>query len=107
MWRRRCAVFENQLREILCVLRASAVKTRVVYSAGAGSSSRCFGFGMSLLFSMVIMPKKASSRHGEGWRYDDPVMPTLIELCPDTCNALKGDNGASIRVVLGCATVLK
>lgn len=44
---------------------------------------------------------------GEGWRYDDPAMPTLIELCPASCAALKNDDGASIRVVLGCATFVK
>lgn len=54
----------------------------------------------------VTLPQNQSC-DGEGWRYDDPAMPTLIELCPESCAALKSDNGASIRVVLGCATVLK
>ncbi len=44
---------------------------------------------------------------GEGWRYDDPANPTAIELCPDSCAALKGEDGAGIRVVLGCATIVK
>ncbi len=44
---------------------------------------------------------------GLGWRYDDPNMPTSIELCAGTCTALKSTPNISIRVVLGCNTVLK
>jgi hypothetical protein len=44
---------------------------------------------------------------GPGWKYDDPVMPTAILLCPETCDALAGDATAAITVVLGCATRLK
>jgi hypothetical protein len=45
--------------------------------------------------------------NGEGWKYDDPRMPTAIELCPDTCADLKADLEAGIQVVMGCATLLK
>ncbi len=44
---------------------------------------------------------------GEGWRYDDPINPSAILLCDDTCNLLRGDVGAAIDVVLGCVSVLK
>jgi len=44
---------------------------------------------------------------GDGWHYDNPDAPTAIVLCPDTCAALKSDLNAAIRVLLGCATVLK
>lgn len=40
-----------------------------------------------------------------GWYYDDPAMPTAIILCPDTCESIQGIEGASVRVVLGCATI--
>lgn len=44
---------------------------------------------------------------GEGWYYDDPAMPTQIELCPASCEAVQGDAGASLDIVLGCKTVVK
>lgn len=44
---------------------------------------------------------------GPGWRYDVPSAPTSIILCPETCEALKQDLGASIRIVLGCVTITR
>jgi hypothetical protein len=41
----------------------------------------------------------------DGWYYDDPEMPTTIILCPQTCMDIQGQAGASVHVVLGCATV--
>jgi hypothetical protein len=55
----------------------------------------------------VITIPQDQDCEGEGWRYDNPSMPTLIELCPQTCEALKDDAGSGIRVVLGCATAIK
>ncbi len=40
-----------------------------------------------------------------GWYYDDPVEPTEILLCPQTCEAIQGFETASIAVLFGCATV--
>jgi hypothetical protein len=45
--------------------------------------------------------------NGDGWKYDDPAAPSAIVLCPSTCATLKADLGAKIRVLLGCATVVK
>ena len=43
-----------------------------------------------------------------GWYYDDPANPTTIHLCPATCTLVQGGPpGASLDVVLGCATVVK
>jgi hypothetical protein len=39
-----------------------------------------------------------------GWYYDDPVAPTTITLCPETCQVIQADDQAKIRIVLGCAT---
>lgn len=45
---------------------------------------------------------------GEGWYYDDPASPTTINLCPATCTRVQGGPaGASLAVVLGCATVVQ
>lgn len=43
---------------------------------------------------------------GPGWYYDNPGNPTQILLCPATCDAVSTDPSASIRVALGCATVV-
>jgi hypothetical protein len=44
---------------------------------------------------------------GEGWRYDDPSNPTAILLCPATCDAVRQDLAAAIRILMGCATIVK
>jgi hypothetical protein len=43
---------------------------------------------------------------GPGWYYDNPATPTQILLCPATCDAVSTDPNATIRVALGCATVV-
>jgi Mg-chelatase subunit ChlD len=37
-----------------------------------------------------------------GWYYDDPVNPTKIILCDQTCDMAKADNNGRIEVLLGC-----
>ena len=39
-----------------------------------------------------------------GWYFDNPSVPTQINLCPTTCNAVRQSSG-SVDVVYGCATV--
>lgn len=43
---------------------------------------------------------------GPGWYYDVPGDPTQILLCPATCSAVSTDPNASIRIALGCATIV-
>jgi hypothetical protein len=40
----------------------------------------------------------------DGWHYDDPVNPTLIVACPQTCDRIQGAMMATIAIQLGCAT---
>jgi von Willebrand factor type A domain len=42
-----------------------------------------------------------------GWYYDDPNDPALIQLCDSTCAAVQQDDGATLEVVLGCATIVQ
>lgn len=42
-----------------------------------------------------------------GWKYDDPTAPTAIVLCPATCDSVKATNGAQLKVLLGCGTIVK
>jgi hypothetical protein len=44
---------------------------------------------------------------GAGWHYEGDGANVEIVLCKETCDALKADDGAAIRVLLGCATQLK
>jgi hypothetical protein len=41
----------------------------------------------------------------DGWYYDDPLAPTSIVLCPQTCDSIQGYEAASVHVIFGCATV--
>lgn len=40
-----------------------------------------------------------------GWYYDDPVAPSIIQLCESTCNAVQSDAG-TLHIVLGCETIV-
>ena len=59
------------------------------------------GGGMATLEKNVV--NKAACV-GDGWYYDDPVKPTKIELCPQTCMTVQGDSSAKIDIILGCDT---
>lgn len=42
----------------------------------------------------------------DGWYYDDPGNPSSIIFCPQTCDAVQGDAGARVDIVVGCETVV-
>ena len=44
---------------------------------------------------------------GDAWDYDDPINPTKVVLCKDTCAKVKADGLAKVDVVLGCPTNVK
>lgn len=54
----------------------------------------------------TIVPENPSC-DGAGWHYDDGANPQLIVLCPDTCQAVKSDYEAKIKILLGCHTLIK
>ena len=37
-----------------------------------------------------------------GWYYDNPTTPTMINLCPASCQKAQSDPGSKIEIVLGC-----
>jgi hypothetical protein len=41
----------------------------------------------------------------DGWSYDDPTNPTKVTLKGKSCDALKADPAAKIKIVVGCKTV--
>ncbi len=42
----------------------------------------------------------------DGWYYDDNDNPEMINLCPDTCAKVQGDENAGIDVKFGCETLI-
>jgi hypothetical protein len=53
----------------------------------------------------VVSYNEGCTAAGGGWTFDDPVDPSSIALCPETCGAIATDFDASIAIVLGCPTV--
>lgn len=41
----------------------------------------------------------------DGWYYDDPNDPSVIHVCPQTCDKLQGFEQAQIAIIFGCATI--
>lgn len=56
--------------------------------------------------AVIAQVADAASCDAAGWYYDDPVEPTLITLCPATCEAVSGNPDGSVEILLGCPTVI-
>jgi hypothetical protein len=41
----------------------------------------------------------------DGWYYDDSTAPTMIVMCPQTCDKIQADEDGSIDIAFGCATI--
>ncbi|MFO0612922.1 MAG: vWA domain-containing protein [Polyangiaceae bacterium] len=68
-------------------------KVNVSYTPGGGSETT---------IGHVTSAQACGS--SSAWYYDDPVNPTKIILCPDTCDTVQGDGEAKLNIVLGCDT---
>ena len=53
------------------------------------------------------LPYSKDCADPNGWHYDNPATPTLVQMCPGICATLKttGPQGAKVDVVFGCKTV--
>lgn len=40
----------------------------------------------------------------DGWYYDNPSAPTKVVACPQSCDWIKGETGAEVKVHFGCLT---
>lgn len=58
--------------------------------------------GGTMLIGQVA--DKASCGSGPGWYYDNSAKPTLITLCPGTCDPLLQTPGSRLDVLIGCKT---
>ena len=64
----------------------------VTYTPGSGSHP------------LTLQQVDGAAACGEGWYYDDPVAPTKISLCPETCALIQADKSARLDVLIGCHT---
>jgi hypothetical protein len=71
-------------------------KVNVTYTATGGSAP----------VTLAQVNDAAACTATGGWYYDDPNDPAIITLCASTCDAVHADDGASLSIVLGCATVV-
>jgi hypothetical protein len=57
--------------------------------------------------SIVSVPTAADCglTPGHAWYYDDPVNPTIILACPQTCDFLTSDAAASVELLFGCTRI--
>jgi hypothetical protein len=70
-------------------------KVNVAFDDGMGG-----GFEIGYVESAADCPNVV-----DGWYYDDPVAPTQIFACPQTCQKMQGIETGSIQITLGCDTV--
>ncbi len=52
----------------------------------------------------TTIPQNTDCVGGSGWYYDNPLLPTKIQLCPTTCSNVRADLGAAVDILLGCTT---
>jgi hypothetical protein len=60
------------------------------------------GNGTTEGFLFVGNAEGCSKAPSNGWYFDDDKNPKKVVLCTQTCDAVKGDDGARIDVVFGC-----
>jgi hypothetical protein len=62
------------------------------------------GGGKSETIGQVKSKADCDAAGGQGWYYDDPAKPKIIQLCPGLCSEVQKDDAGKIEVVLGCAS---
>jgi hypothetical protein len=70
-------------------------QVNVIFDPGTGSTET---------FGRVDDPAQCASVT-DGWYYDDPVNPTRVLVCPQTCTKIQAAAAASIEIQFGCATI--
>ena len=63
--------------------------------------------GQSETFYRVGDKSECIASPTNAWYYDDPVKPTTIVLCEDTCTRVQAANAGKVDLQFGCATVVK
>jgi Mg-chelatase subunit ChlD len=71
-------------------------KVNVNYHDGSGG-----------VFTIPRVDGAAACTGAYAWYYDDPAMPKTVLLCPAACTGIQNNPDALIKILLGCATVVK
>ncbi|MBW2454930.1 MAG: hypothetical protein JRI68_10480 [Deltaproteobacteria bacterium] len=52
----------------------------------------------------IVIPRvnNVGQCNGDGWYYDNNSQPTVIELCPQTCQTVQNDPNAQIQIRIAC-----
>jgi hypothetical protein len=70
-------------------------KVNVSYTPGDGSPAETFNY---------VKDEASCPANGDAWYYDNPANPTKVILCPATCDKVKQDSKAEVKVAFGCKT---
>lgn len=63
--------------------------------------------GQTETFYRVGQKDECIASPTNAWYYDDPIKPTTIVLCEDTCTRVQAANAGKVDLQFGCATVVK
>ncbi len=72
-------------------------QVNVEYTPGSGDPSEVFPY---------VESEADCPPGGDGWYYDDPMMPTYVMLCDGACDKVQSDLTAELEIVLGCVTIV-
>lgn len=65
-----------------------------------------FDDGMNVQAIGKVESAAACVNVSDGWYYDDPIKPTKILVCPQTCAKIQGVPNAKINIKFGCETII-
>lgn len=103
---------ESEFRDALAAVRGKAVPCEIALPTKVTKGEVSYAL-VNVEYSKGGAPppttllQDATCASGEGWRYDDPMKPTKIILCPKTCDEIHGDPKAKVDILLGCKTAIR
>ncbi|HEX7598687.1 MAG TPA: VWA domain-containing protein, partial [Polyangia bacterium] len=54
----------------------------------------------------LVLTYDATCAGTNSWRYDDPIKPTRVVLCPDTCSTVQADANGILNAGFACEQVI-
>jgi hypothetical protein len=101
---------EQEFENALSVIRGSTISCDLQLPTAPANQSLDFGkvnvgYTGSNGQATTLLYNQSCGGTGLGWAYDDPQVPTRIQICPASCTTIQGDTlGATLDIALGCAT---
>jgi hypothetical protein len=103
-------VLEQEFESALAVIRGATISCNLQLPMAPSNQSLDFGkvnveYTGSNGSANTLLYNQSCGGNGLGWAYDDPNMPSRIQICPASCATIQGDTlGATLDIALGCAT---